>query len=135
MLRPSSRKAVEERCRIAAHRREFCLEQSEAGVGASDDNCLIEQLEEKRCVSTILCPVESCAFYGSDQNTKEICALWAESFAYTEVTSDKVPLELQTDHMQARNYVNEDARRRAQCRIIVQNLSKCMHKHTMGKPS
>lgn len=111
-------------CSELIRRREACLKKSTNPM--SDEDCLIEQLEEKRCLSNIICPLESNKFYGKDKDGKSDCALWAEAFAYTR-DDRHIDWEVREKHLQAQQHVNIDTKRIAKCRSNVQNLSKCMY--------
>lgn len=116
-------------------RRKFCYENSTEEKGGED--CLVEELEEKRCVAQHLCPVEAKHFYQNyvipnlhseyeSSNSKGVCALWAEAFAFTRNNS-RVDVGTAELHRLGKQYVDSDRDRARECRGLVVALAKCMH--------
>ena len=81
--------------------------------GKNNEDCLVQELEEKRCLAFRHCPKEAQAYYGTPQDTtnnnnnnsiddeiennfnnnnnnnvitKALCASWAEAFCFTKPT-------------------------------------------------
>ena len=102
-------------CEEIVQARKDCYEKF-GGAGPSGNNCLREELQEKRCLSRVLCPSESAAFYGKGER-KAKCALWAESFCFGSEHPD--PSERER-HLSARVKVNARPDLRKKCR-------RCMH--------
>ena len=106
-------------CREKVDIRRFCYAQSNKDKGGEE--CLIEELEEKRCLASHLCRKEADAFYGG------VCSKWAESFAYT---NDSESNSVRQEHEVGRAYVNADKRKIAGCRTISMDLAKCLSKYS-----
>jgi hypothetical protein len=96
--------------------------------GKLGEDCLKEELEEKRCLSFQYCPLEAKAYYGQpmlqpDQVfPKATCSLWAESFCYLNILDQRVVEK----HLQAQQRVNDSAELRKNCRIVAMDLAKCL---------
>jgi hypothetical protein len=91
--------------------------------GKLGEECVVQELEEKRCISFQYCASEAMAYYGTKRDDKAICGSWAESFVFgTEMMEEDV----RDHHQLARNKVNKDATLRIKCRQVTVALSKCM---------
>lgn len=108
-------------CKPLTTRREKC----HALYGKLGEDCLIEELEEKRCVSFRHCAREAQAYYGSLHGKKALCASWAESFAFENPLLEE---ETQDHHNKASQIVNSDKNVKRECRAITLELVKCMRK-------
>ena len=75
----SAKRALQQ-CQEAVNTRKFCYSTSQRELGGED--CLIEELTEKRCLSFMLCPKEAKDYYGSKDGDKAVCALYKEAFAF-----------------------------------------------------
>lgn len=122
MFKPTP--TAKKHCALETQKREFCYKQSLHDKGGED--CLVEELQEKRCFSSKLCPKESRAFYGRDDNSKAVCSLWAEAFAYTR---DDHPVDFETRqlHEQGKSFIDADRSKQSKCRAVLHDLAKCMH--------
>lgn len=96
--------------------RKECWERSLEGKGGED--CIREELQEKRCLATNFCPKTAHRFYELDNGE---CSKWAEAFAFG-------PNEAQRE-------VNESQRKKNNCRQVVMTLSKCMSKFREYNPN
>ena len=115
-------------CRIFVERRQECLDRH----GLFSEDCLIEKLEEKRCLSFELCPIEAAAFYGhrmivsADQGIevlpKATCSLWSEAFSYVHNSDPFVA----TAHQDAQVKVNKSKVLKEECRYITRLLANCL---------
>jgi hypothetical protein len=109
--------------------------------GNRGEECLNEELTEKRCLSLKHCLQEAKEYYGDAAMTfggwqpleetyhhhKALCASWAESFAY----ADKELLygsETARHHHDARNVVMKDPKLKQECRQIAMNLAQCLRR-------
>lgn len=116
--------AAKRRCEAETKKREFCYKQSTHDKGGED--CLVEELQEKRCLSSVLCPKEATAFYGKDEKSKALCSLWAEAFAFTRDNSS-VDFDTRQQHEQGKAVIDADRRKQFRCRTAVLDLAKCLH--------
>lgn len=98
-------------CADVVRLRKECWERSLQGIHGEE--CIREELKEKRCLATHLCPTNAKRFY---QNNNGQCSLWAEAFAFG-------PNDVQ-------RAVSKDRTKMKKCRKIVMDLSKCMSKYT-----
>ena len=114
----SSSSSSSSSCSTLIGRRKNC----HALYGRLGEDCVSEELEEKRCVSFSYCASEAMAYYGSKREKKGLCASWAEHFSVTLSAEDDV----REHHEQARDTVNKDAKLRNKCRRVTMELSKCM---------
>ena len=137
-------------CEFFTARRERCH-----GVYGPNrgEECLHEDLTEKRCISAQRCPKQALEYYGanaSDINNnnegsgttgtngtafrhpshaddtgfqKALCASWAESFAYADKELEHGE-EMVMHHREARRIVSNDSKLRKECRQIAWNLAE-----------
>ncbi|KAL3930955.1 MAG: hypothetical protein SGBAC_011537 [Bacillariaceae sp.] len=109
--------------------------------GKMGEDCLNEELSEKRCLSLHHCPKQAKQYYGdssmslsqddgqapSHMSQKAICASWAEAFAYANTAKE---LEYGTvvieHHEKAREIVNKDKVLKRECRDIAFALAQCL---------
>lgn len=98
-------------CADVVRLRKECWARSLQGIHGEE--CIREELKEKRCLATHLCPTNAKRFY---QNNNGQCSLWAEAFAFG-------PNDVQ-------RAVSKDRIKMKKCRKIVMDLSKCMSKYT-----
>ena len=98
------------------------------------ENCLIEELQEKRCLASQICPANAEAFYGSIQGIvgKAQCSLWAEAFAFRSVDGTVTQEEV-TRHQTARDIVTKSTKMHKECRAITMDLAKCLAKYPIGQ--
>ena len=114
------------------------------------EECVHEDLTEKRCISAQRCPRQALEYYGlqdeefgspsggdsafpetshtSGGNSayrKALCASWAESFAYADKELEYGE-EIARHHREARRIVMNDSKLRKECRQIAMNLAECM---------
>jgi hypothetical protein len=106
------------------------------------EECLHEDLTEKRCISAQRCPKqaleyygaydasESAAFAGINQGgetgyQKALCASWAESFAYADKELEHGE-DVARHHREARRIVSNDSKLRKECRQFAWNLAECL---------
>lgn len=104
--------------------------------GENGEECVHEQLKEKRCVSMKRCSREAIKYYGKDDIingvdnssniiNKAICASWAESFAYANKGMEHGD-DVARHHQVARNTVVNDPKLRQECRQIAFDLAQCL---------
>merc|ERR1711982_286431 len=108
--------------------------------GKFGEDCLVEELEEKRCLSFLYCPTEAQAYYvtplqqkkhqsNDDDNTsininkKGLCASWAESFCFanpncSSMNNNDVDGIIRQHHISASDKVNLDPKLKSKCRSI-----------------
>ena len=113
------------------------------------EECLHEDLTEKRCLSAQRCPKQALEYYGispdegfdSDSGVgmfpgtgnfeaaggyqKALCASWAESFAYANKELEHGE-EVARHHREARRIVSNDSKLQKECRQIAWNLAECL---------
>lgn len=91
--------------------------------GKQGEDCLHEELAEKRCLSHLHCPREAAEYYGHpNAPSKALCASWAEAFAFSGSIE-------RIHHLEAAEIVNASKDRRIQCRNIAMELAKCMQRN------
>ena len=100
-------------CKEYVIKRENCWNNSPDGKHTED--CFIEELAEKKCLSSHLCPIMYRKFYEYTD-----CHLWAEAFAHKN----------DERYWDARERINRDRTMQYMCREIVQDLSKEMSKYS-----
>ena len=108
-------------CKTLSARREKCHHL----YGKLGEDCLIEELEEKRCLAFKYCQREAIEYYGTPNGRKALCASWAESFCFG---SELVEENLREHHLRSQSAVNTHSNLKAQCRAVTVELSKCMSK-------
>jgi len=108
------------------------------------EECVHEDLTEKRCISAQRCPRQALEYYGANSDEgfgsnegasftgtsnvgyeKGICASWAESFVYVDKPLEHGE-EVARHHQDARRIVSNDAKLRKECRQIAWNLAECL---------
>jgi len=102
----------------ATRRREACHEL----YGKEGEDCLVEELEEKRILAHIYCKKEARKYYGEPGGEKALCSRMMESFAFTDPSKSSV--EVIRAHQEARSSM--DAKTLKICRNIVYSLSECL---------
>lgn len=98
--------------------------------GKSGEDCLVDELEEKRCLSFQHCPKQATAYYGTVDGRKGLCASWAEAFCFAD---DRINLMNDKDvehHVKAQTIVNGNRDVKKECRSIAMDLAKCMKSYT-----
>mmetsp|Transcript_16540 Transcript_16540/g.36003 ORF Transcript_16540/g.36003 Transcript_16540/m.36003 type:complete len:118 (-) Transcript_16540:1823-2176(-) len=104
----------------------FARTQCHAFYGIQNEECVREELTEKRCYAELLCRREAVRFYyeplrrprgGGDSAAS--CSTLVEIFAFPE-NKDRLP-------------DNVDNKDRKHCRGIVHELAKCLSKHKVGQ--
>ncbi|KAG7360611.1 hypothetical protein IV203_035710 [Nitzschia inconspicua] len=124
--------------------------------GNRGEECLNEELTEKRCLSLKHCPREANEYYGDApmtvpnngggsgggsgtsvddddnndspyQHHKALCASWAESFAYVDKELEYGPKTVR-HHQDARQIVMRDPKLKQECRQIAMNLARCLRR-------
>jgi hypothetical protein len=110
-----------------------------AVYGKMGEDCLNEELSEKRCLSLYHCPRQAKDYYGDAAmsfknddgqaplylSNKAICSSWAEAFAYADKGlefSDRVA----EHHQKARDIVMKDKSLKRECRDIAFALAQCL---------
>ena len=83
--------------------------------GKHTEECFVEELAEKRCLTSQLCPSLYRKFYEYTE-----CHLWAEAFAHKN----------DEQYKEARARISSDRTMAYMCRGIVQDLSKAMSKYS-----
>jgi len=95
--------------------------------GTLGEDCLAEELQEKRCLSIQHCPLQAKPYYGThiEGLPKALCGSWAEAFAFRGKQ-----LELGEDfadrHEQAQQQVNSKPQLKDECRQIARDLARCL---------
>ena len=99
----------------------LAVRQCHANHGIQGEDCVREELTEKRCYAELLCRREAARFYYDPiaiSNTgRATCSTLLEQFAFPE-----------NDLLLPAEGVREDQRK--QCRQVVHDLATCMSKHT-----
>lgn len=112
--------------------------------GNRGEECLNEELTEKRCLSLKHCRPQAMEYYGdapmttaSSNNSgseeesyhyhKALCASWAESFAYADKELEYGP-EMARHHHEARRVVMNDPRLKQECRQLAMDLAQCLRR-------
>ena len=110
-------------CSNFINARDLCWKKSKDGRNGED--CLVEELREKRCLSSILCPTEAKLFYGDSQyeDEKAPCSLWAEAFAFS---FEKVGKDIQQLHLLGRESIASNHEAVVRCGNVSHRLSRCM---------
>jgi len=90
--------------------------------GKHGEDCLLEELTEKRCLSHQHCPAEAQQYYGREGWPKALCASWAEQFAFAGTLERE-------HHEDASRKVNGSKRIRRECRQMVMDLAKCLQRN------
>ena len=110
-------------CREEIKARRKCYDRW--GKGINTEECYEEELNEKRCLSFHLCPIEAKRFYripGKGSEGKGECSLWAECFAFKAGDDTKSA----TAHMQTRDQISIDEEKTKRCRKQLMDLSICL---------
>jgi len=117
------------------------------------EECVHEELTEKRCISFQRCPRHAIEYYGENAdinninvsnntdennnnnnnnnnnstsvNTKALCASWAESFVYANKELEHGE-NVARHHREARQIVSNDSKLRKECRQIAFDLANCL---------
>ena len=100
-------------CKDLVVKRQDCWDNSPDGKHTED--CFVEELAEKRCLTSHLCPSIYRKFYEYTE-----CHLWAEAFAHKD----------EEKYKEARARISSDRTMAYMCRGIVQDLSKAMAKYS-----
>ena len=122
-------------CKAFSERRFKC--HSVYGKGGED--CLNEELTEKRCLSLYHCPNQAREYYGSAamdlksddgqapafMSNKALCASWAESFAYVDKALEYGE-NVAEHHRDAQIVVSKDKVLKRECRDIAFSLARCL---------
>lgn len=124
-------------CKIFSDRRFKC----HSVYGNGGEECLHEELSEKRCLSLHHCPRQAKDYYGDAPMTtdtlvssdgslpflvdKAMCASWAESFAYADKELEFGP-DVAAHHREARDIVSNDRNLKRECRDIAFALAQCL---------
>jgi hypothetical protein len=111
------------------------------------EECLDEELTEKRCLSLLHCPQQANEYYGPAsmgvangasssvstttaqppfKHQKAWCASWAEAFAYDNEL--EYGEQVARHHQVARQVVNQDSKMKKECRQIAFDLAKCLRR-------
>lgn len=104
--------------------------------GKHGEDCLVQELEEKRCLSFQRCAPQAMAYYGTTiGGEKAICASWAETFCFGDadrsnyITQSTIDPHVVEEHVEANTYVNGHADVKKHCRGIAMELAKCLRKY------
>jgi hypothetical protein len=122
------------RCQPFTDRREQC----HSIYGNKGEECLNEELTEKRCLSLQHCPKQAKEYYGDVVMTgtsttsstpsylyhKGLCASWAEHFAYRDEL--QFGTKVVEHHRNAQQIVNNDKKLKLECRAIAFQLAQCI---------
>lgn len=138
-------------CRPYTARRSQC----HSIYGNRGEECLDEELTEKRCLSLQRCPHQAKEYYGpasmvgispagttegmsssssssatsqqpSFKHEKALCASWAEAFAYDKEL--EYGEHIARHHQEARKVVNGDVKLKKECRQIAFDLAMCLRR-------
>ena len=133
-------------CRPFSNQRLRC----HAVYGKMGEDCLHEELTEKRCLALHHCPKQAKAYYGDGamdpsstsvdgsgqmsssssssptfMSQKAICASWAEAFAYAHKELEYGE-RVANHHKEAKEYVSTHPSLKRECRDIAFNLAQCL---------
>ena len=100
-------------CKDLVLKRQDCWNRSPEGKHTEE--CFVEELSEKRCLTSQLCPNLYRKFYEYTE-----CHLWAEAFAHRN----------EEQYIEARARISSDRVMSNMCRGIVQDLGKAMSKYS-----
>ena len=117
-----------------------CRRKCHAVYGKLGEDCLAEELQEKRCLSIRHCPTEALKYYGATMEglPKALCSSWAEAFAFGggggegENNNEQLLLRYGEDfvehHLKAQRHVNakSNAHLKRDCRQIARDLARCL---------
>ena len=99
--------------------------------GKLGEDCLVEELEEKRCLSFQFCEKNAKAYYGTNNGRRKgLCASWAEAFCFADSSINIMNESDVEHHKRAQEIVNDNRDVKAECRSIAMDLAKCMKKFT-----
>lgn len=98
--------------------------------GKLGEDCLVEELEEKRCLSFQHCAQQAKAYYGTANGRKGLCASWAEAFCFADSSINLLNEKDVAHHEKARELVNSNPNVKSECRSIAMDLAKCMKSFT-----
>ncbi|CAB9502274.1 expressed unknown protein [Seminavis robusta] len=108
--------------------------------GKFGEDCLAEELQEKRCLSLRHCRADANKYYGSrvEGLPKALCSSWAESFAFVnnsngDLREMSLGKEFVEHHANARRYVNERPSVKKECQTIARDLARCLQKANMTR--
>ena len=94
--------------------------------GKLGEDCLVEELQEKRCLSFQHCPAEAQAYYLTKNGEKGICASWAEAFCFARSSMIDDEGGSKERHISSRDRVNSNRRLKKECRQVALDLVKCL---------
>jgi len=108
--------------------------------GKMGEDCLSEELQEKRCLAIRHCPRQAQQYYGAEIEglPKALCGSWAEAFAFggnsnAQTIQNSKELELKhgpdfvEHHLKAQQHVNASSHLKRECRAIAMELAKCLN--------
>lgn len=113
-------------CKELTERRKQCHDV----YGKLGEDCLVEELEEKRCLSFQHCLPQAKAYYGTANGRKGLCASWAEAFCFADSRINMMNENDVEHHEKARTLVNGNRDVKTECRSIAMDLAKCMKSYT-----
>lgn len=116
-------------CKALTSKREKC----HYLYGKLGEDCLIEELEEKRCVAFQHCARQAQAYYGTLNGKKALCGSWAEAFCFGRELL--IEDDLRDHHVRAQETVNNNKKLKAECRSITLELAKCMSRYYWEVPN
>ena len=90
--------------------------------GIQNEDCVREELTEKRCLAELRCQREAAAFYHrtiKKNSSRWSCSALVEKFAFPE-----------NEMMLPDNIARED---KEYCRRVVYELARCLSKHGIGR--
>jgi hypothetical protein len=128
-------------CTVFSEQRYKC----HAVYGKGGEDCLHQELSEKRCLSLKFCPRQAHEYYGdfpmstaaaTSSDTfpllvhKGLCASWAESFAYADKALEYGSTAAE-HHQRANEMVSKDRTLKQECRSIAFALAQCLRQHKL----
>ena len=132
-------------CKVFSEQRYKC----HAVYGKGGEDCLHQELSEKRCLSLQHCPRQAHEYYGDFPMTsttltlehdaagsfpplvhKGMCASWAESFAYADKALE-FGSNVAEHHRLANEIVSQDRKLKQECRRIAFTLAQCLRQHKL----
>ena len=101
------------KCITYVEKRRDCWKESVSG-NKNTEQCFVEELAEKKCMSECLCKDIYLNFY-----VRSSCHLWAESFAHKDIPK----------YRNAKEQINKNKEIKEVCKALTLQLSHCISKY------